>query len=134
MYKEAGNISVEDNKFLLATAKTATWKVVKGSGRDYLTSFCGDDVKTLFDWDNWQSAFFLKVPPGGTVHRHTDVLHPWNTYHVIVKTNPKAISFSPGSDFNPTVRSIYLVNRQIEHWAENNGETDRIHLLCEVYE
>ena len=138
MYKETGNISVEDNKFLLNVAKAATWKVVKGSGRDYLTSFCGDDVKDLFDWDNWQSAFFLKVPSGGTIHSHIDVLHPWNSYHVIVKTNTKAVSYWQDGlgehSFKPKVRNVYKVNRSLKHWAENNGKTDRIHLLCEVYE
>lgn len=134
MYDKVGSISSPVCKKLLSVAKKADWKVVKGSGRDYLTSFCGDDVKDLFDWDHWQSAFFLRIPPGGMVHPHTDVNHPWNTYHVVVKTNSKAVSYSSEGEVKPQVRGIYRVNRQIEHWAVNNGRTDRIHLLCEVYE
>jgi len=137
MHEQTGNIDSKTLKYLKKVAKDATWKVVKGDGRDYLTSFCGDDVKKLFDWD-FQAAFFLKIPPGGKVHPHVDVERPWSTFHVVVQTNAKCISYSMDDDkrigFHPKTKGIYRVNRQLEHWAINNGTTDRIHLLCLVYE
>jgi len=136
MYEKTGTINKKTHDRLKSIAKAATWKVVKGSGRDYETSFC--DVKDLFEWDNVQSFFFLKIPPGGKVHRHIDTCRPWSTYHVVVQTNPKAISYFCDDDgeyqFKGALKGIYKIDRQVEHWSVNDGKSDRIHLLCEVYD
>ena len=134
MYERFGQIDKETRKALINLANSGTWKTVKGSGRDYLTCFVTDEVKDFFDWQEWHSAFFLKIPPGGEVHRHTDVEHPWNTYHVVVCTNDDCISFSSGNPYHLEVGDIYSIDRSIEHYSVNKGKTDRIHLLAEVYD
>lgn len=133
MYERVGEVDDAVLSFLKGRAMRADWKVVKGSGRDYLTSFCGDDVKGVFSWQHWQSAFFLKLPPGGKVHRHVDVLHPWKTYHVVVETNEGCVSYTDVPQ-HLEAGGIYSIDRTVEHWSENNGQSDRIHLLAEVYD
>ena len=131
MYERVGMVSDLDS--LRQAAAAANWKVVNGSGRDYLTAECPGYLRPTL-WDRWHSAFFLKIPPGGRVHRHVDVDHPWNTYHVVVQTNPDCLSFTEGAAQHLESGGVYSIDRTIEHWSENNGDTDRIHLLCEVYE
>ena len=132
MYERVGEIDADTLIALQALADTVEWKLVLGSGRDYATAYV--QVAQYFDWTDWHSAFFLKIPPGGKVHKHIDVEHPWNTYHVVIQTNPESVSYMAGQPYRLETGQIYLVDRQVEHWSENNGDTDRIHLLAEVYE
>jgi len=103
----------------------ATWKIVKGSGRDYETFFPEIDLP----W-KVERAFFLKIPPGGKVHRHTD--NPSVRYVIPVETNPKAITTVDGKDHHLEVGRVYQVDTTLEHRSANNGTTDRIHLLVDV--
>lgn len=132
MYKHVGSIDERTKSDLLDIADQATWKTVKGSGRDYETAHV--EVSQLFDWQDWHGAFLLKIPPGGQVHKHVDVEHPWNTYHVVLQTNDGVVSYMADQPYRLREGEIYYVDRQVEHWSENNGMTDRIHLLAEVYE
>lgn len=85
-------------------------------------------------------AFFIKIQPGASVHRHRDpfsvaVLH--YTDHIVVATNDKASNWWMDSDGVERSQHLelgkrYSINdRGLLHWATNDGETDRIHLLIE---
>jgi len=84
-------------------------------------------------------AFFIKMTPGAQVHRHRDppgVVDFYDTDHIVVSTNDHAFICW---DDEGTDRSVHLelgkryriVDRGVLHWAINNGDTDRIHLLIE---
>ena len=68
------------------------------------------------------------------MHRHVDA-GDVVTEHVVLVTNPQAVNGWVDSDGEHTMHmecgARYLVDRKLEHWAENNGTTDRIHLLLE---
>lgn len=131
MYERIGSVDHTTIEGLRALAETATWKLVLGSGRDYQTAYVETDQ---LPWDDVHATFFLKIPPGGKVHKHIDVDHPWKTYHIVVETNDKAINYMAGTPYKLEVGGIYSVDRQVEHWSTNEGDTDRIHLLAEVYD
>lgn len=80
-------------------------------------------------------AFLLRLRPGESIHRHRDA-GDVDTLHFVLQTNTRAFNF--WVDENGDERKlhmeqgkVYRVNRLLEHWARNDGDTDRIHLLVE---
>lgn len=85
-------------------------------------------------------AFFIKMTPGSDVYRHRDppgVVDFYYTDHVVCSTNDRA--FICWQDESGADRQVHLdlgkryriVDRGVMHWAVNEGDTDRIHLLIE---
>ena len=135
MYERIGVVPPQVVNRLLEISSDACWKEIKGSGRDYLTSFTEiEKAKDLLPWTEWQNAFFLKIPPDGQIHKHIDTDRNWQTYHVVVQTNDGCISYVEGQPFYLETGGIYSIDRSLEHHSINSGSTDRIHLLAEVYD
>lgn len=147
-YVKIGEISQDTRDRALAICRNLVdgWQVSKGETTDYAANMeAHEAIKELSEltdrWpvEQWQSAFFLVITPGGKVHRHTDSPHPWNTYHIVLLTNPEcrnSMYYDDGSEhhFNLQAGAIYRVDRSIEHGSHNNGDEDRIHLLVEVHD
>ena len=147
-YVKIGEISQETRAAAIVICRDLVdgWQDSKGPGRDYTANMEGiEALKGLTEltdrWpvEQWQSAFFLVIPPGGEVHKHTDEPHPWNSYHVVLLNNPQCRSsmyYDNGSaqHFYLQAGAIYRVDRSIEHASVNNGDEDRIHLLVEVHD
>ena len=102
------------------------WEIAQNRG--YQTA----DVSQLFP--EYKRAFFLKLPPGTAMHRHVDC-GDCATDHIVMQTNPKCLNFWCDENGEHSVHMDegcrYNVDRTVLHWAENNGETDRVHLLVE---
>ena len=144
-YAKMGEVSNEFRARAIVIARSVKWSESKGPSTDYATSFEGrpafEQEPELTDrWPvtSWQSAFFLKLEPGGYVHKHVDEPHPWSTYHIVLLSNDQCINRvwqgRRQHDFNLQPGGIYLIDRQIPHESHNNGTTERIHLLMEVHE
>jgi len=90
------------------------------------------DVSDIFP--EYKRAFFLKLPPHSGIHRHVDA-GDCETDHIVIVTNPKCLNYWVDEDGEHAMHmeygNRYTVNRKLEHWAQNDGETDRIHLLLE---
>ena len=120
----ATEIGTEEVSHLLRQAECAQWEVVEG--RDYQTAFIDPP-------QGWNRAFFIKLPPGGRLHRHTDT-GDCETHHIVVQTNDGCVNFWEEDGENcqhMAVGKRYTVDRTLMHWAVNNGLTDRIHLMVE---
>lgn len=144
-YFKVGQVSNEFRARAIVTARSVEWSVNKGKNTDYSTSFDGrpalEKEPELTDrWrvDIWQSAFFLRLAPGGKVHKHVDEPHPWNTYHIVLLSNDQCESRvwqgSYQHTFNLLPGGIYRIDRTNPHESVNDGETERIHLMLEVRE
>lgn len=117
-------------------ACVASWK--QPAGRAYFVAPVRADDHPLLR--GYRRAFFIRVPPGGNVHRHTDdsASSVFDTDHIVVETNDLAIIGWCDPD-SGTEREVHLtlghryrvVDRGVVHWAENRGDTDRTHLLIE---
>lgn len=109
--------------FTRAAIPELPWEIV--SGRDYQTA---DVTQKLV------RAFYLRLPPGGRLHRHRDT-GDVTTYHVVLETNPLAVNWwidSEGRERSVHLEpGCYLADRTVEHWAVNDGPTPRTHLLLE---
>jgi len=108
-------------------ASDAVWKTLPGRG--YLTAEVTDF------WEPCQRAFFIKVPPKAHIHRHSDEAIKGITHHLVVQTNPGCLNWwiEDGEERSIHLKAgeRYIVQREPVHWATNDGETDRIHLLVE---
>ena len=68
-------------------------------------------------------------PDGGTGS------HPYvHKIHVPLETEPAAVLHVDGTDFHLQAGYAYEVNNLMTHGAFNGGETDRIHLIFEVFD
>lgn len=84
-------------------------------------------------------AFFIRMAPGERVHKHRDppeVVDNFDTDHIVVTTNPQAYlcweTDSGPESMHLTLGKRYrITDRGLMHWAVNEGESDRIHLLIE---
>jgi len=109
-----------------ANLRCAVWEIVPNRG--YQTA----DVSQLYP--EYKRAFFLKLPDGTAIHKHVDC-GDCRTDHVVMSTNERCLNFWVEDDKDRSVHmekgSRYEVDRTVLHWAENNGITERVHLLLE---
>lgn len=83
-------------------------------------------------------AFFLKIEPGGHIHRHVDSASALRVTDLIVVSTNDAC-WTSWKDEAGEEHSMHLElghryrmqDRGLEHWAVNFGDTDRAHLVIE---
>jgi hypothetical protein len=104
----------------------AQWKTA--TGRDYETADVTDHVAGS------KRAFFVKLPPGGSMHWHVDT-GDCQTDHIVMSTNEACsntwLDEGGTQAMHMKLGHRYSVDRTVMHAAFNDGETDRIHLLVE---
>ena len=106
--------------------KAAEWRHKKGPLTDYWVW----DVSERFPGK--ARAFFLKLAPGGHVHPHVDTCRTV-TMHYCVETNERAVMVFGGLEIRLKAGEGCAVDRQVEHYSRNDGDTDRVHLLVEDF-
>jgi hypothetical protein len=105
----------------------ANWREI--AGRQY-------DTADVSFWEPCTRAFFIRIPPGGSIPRHHDVFIPGTTHHLVVQSNKDAWNYwldTKGQEQRIHMETgyRYRVAREPLHWATNDGQEDRIHLLVE---
>ena len=145
-YEKFGEVSAELCAQAAAIAhKHDDWQIGKRAGRyDYAVTMAGkEDLEQLTElsdiWpvDLWQGFRFVKIEPGGYIHRHKDGNEAyWRSFHVVLRTNDQCISSMYDDDgehqFHLEAGSIWEIDRVCEHGSTNSGDTERLHLLMEV--
>ena len=107
--------------------KEATWKHKKGPETDYFVW----DVSERFP--SKARAFFLRIAPGGEVHPHVDTCRTTTT-HYCIESNDRAVMVFGDEEIRLKPGESRAVDRTVEHYSYNHGDTDRIHLLVEDFE
>lgn len=111
-----------------------TWN--QPQGRSYFIAPLRADHPLL---QGYRRAFYVRVPPGGGVHRHTDeAAKISDTDHIVIATNDRAYIgwIDPDTGMEREVHLALghryrVIDRGVVHWSMNNGDTDRVHLLIE---
>jgi aspartyl/asparaginyl beta-hydroxylase (cupin superfamily) len=117
---------------LLAEAKE--WSKPKDKGDYYLSSLRPDSHPLLM---GCKRAFFLKVEPGGHIHKHIDGAGKiFDSDLIVVTTNDKCrIHWErDGAEHSMHLElgHRYRMNdRASLHWATNDGDTARVNLMIE---
>lgn len=84
------------------------------------------------------SARFLKLVPGAKIKEHYDYELSFESgrarLHVPILTNSQVLFFLDADRVEMQPGECWYLNFSLPHWIENNGETDRIHLVidCEI--
>ena len=148
MYKPYSHISEKTKNDLLKVANSIDWKINKGPEVDYKTySDVISKIKGIkLPWLEvfWYKAMFICIPSGGLIKRHSDGFSidrdckgPHTKYHIALQTNDKCINYSWG-DIEQKIHleenSVYSFDALPEHASFNYGDTDRIHLVIDIYE
>lgn len=106
--------------------KEAQWRHKFGPGTDYYVW----DVSERFP--DKARAFFLRIAPGGKVHPHVDTCRTTTT-HYCVESNDRCVMVFGGEEIRLKPGESRVVDRTVEHWSRNDGDTDRVHLLVEDF-
>lgn len=130
---DCGRDDLEAARGLLATVQA--WK--QPPGRTYWTG----EVALISPLVTGAArAFFLKIPPKTEIYRHRDPREVWehfDTDHVVVATNDGARNCWLDAQGVEREQHLQLghryrvIDRGAVHWARNDGDTDRVHLLIE---
>jgi aspartyl/asparaginyl beta-hydroxylase len=122
-----GSLTPGEMTRLQSLARNAPWRDIPA--RRYDTA----DITDF--WEPCVRAFFIRIPPKGFIHRHSDEAIKGITHHLVLQTNPKSLNWwlEDGQDccVHLEAGKRYIVQRDPVHWATNEGDTDRIHLLVE---
>ena len=85
----------------------------------------------------YPKAMLARLAAGAFIDRHTDGAGSnlcTHKIHVPIETNEQARMFIGDSDFHLEAGRAYEVNNIVPHAVENQGATDRIHLIFEVFD
>lgn len=89
----------------------------------------------------YPKVMLARLGPGGAIDRHIDRSrdgwgsHPFvHKVHVPLETNRRAVLHVDGEDFHLEAGRAWEVNNLAVHGAFNGGDTDRIHLIFEVFD
>lgn len=82
-------------------------------------------------------VMLARMAPGGVIkpHRDANPAAKWpHKIHVPVRTNDKVAFFVGGTDYRFAEGEAAEVNNMAVHAVQNNGDSDRIHLIFEYYD
>jgi hypothetical protein len=77
-----------------------------------------------------------KLKVGDSIALHGDIKHLCliHRVHLPIKTNKDCIFQLDGTDYNFIEGQVVEINNQKLHKVYNNGNEDRIHLICDILE
>lgn len=82
-------------------------------------------------------VMLARMAPGGVIkpHRDANPAAKWpHKIHVPIQTNDKVVFFVDGIGYRMPEGEAFEVNNMGVHAVENNGDSDRIHLIFEYYD
>lgn len=80
-------------------------------------------------------CLFIKLPAGKNVTEHSDkmdYLGAVRRHHIAITTNEDVFFFVNTESKNMKVGECWEINNSLLHSVENNGKTERIHLLVDI--
>lgn len=108
-----GVMTEEDRQRLLSV--DVPYVQYKGNDKDYYVG--------KFD----KRYMWLKIPPGGFIHKHTD--KAGIRRHYVLQTNWDSLLYIEDKGYHLEEGAIYDMDGRKEHWSVNNGSEDRIHYI-----
>lgn len=93
----------------------------------------GFGKKIIDSFPNVRQTVIACHPPGTFIDQHIDS-EEFVKIHIPIKTNNDSFFIFGEEKFNLEVGNAYLVNTAMMHGTENNGDTDRIHLIFKITE
>ncbi len=98
-------------------------------------------IREIFDYFQCpvNTVAFYRAEPGLRLHSHIDMSGHLGfgrlRFHIPVKTNPKAVTImgaGAGKPFHLAEGEMWALDTSHLHAVENNGNSERVHLMVEV--
>lgn len=80
-------------------------------------------------------VLIVKFKPGGHIDKHIDegkYADYFARFHVALSTNPRATLTVGGQTRNLGAGEAWWFNHKLEHYGDNLGDTDRIHIIFDA--
>lgn len=136
MYTEIGEISKQTVGELLSILPNLKWEIHVSDETDHHaangTQVCRSvqGLADLWPLETWVQLTFIRLPPHGKLHRHTDWGYGWM---LPLETNDDVVSVSYRDgirrDQHLEVGKVYHCDRTLSHESFNDGDTNRTHLV-----
>lgn len=124
------------------------YKHNKGPEVDYKTWPLDDlsldlaaELLGIWPRSEYHGAMLIKLPlVTGCIPEHTESCGidsgdkgPWRKYHIPLQTNDQAVSWIDGTEYVLEVGNIYEIEFTKPHRSVNTGDSNRLHLVVEIY-
>lgn len=91
-------------------------------------------LSKIWDRSRWARALAVKLEPEGYLHPHA---HAGDTKltknHIVLATNDDCMSSNGEKEEHLDLGGVYWMRPQLKHESFNRGDTDRIHLIMEIW-
>lgn len=135
VHKETNSIFVYDH--------SNTWRLgdkydlIVNNAQSTLTELVSPIVKSLESIHDGKvgKCVFIKMPAHKSVGQHRDSLDYLGAvrrHHIAIVTNENVIFFVNNESKNMKVGECWEINNNLLHSVENNGDSDRIHLMIDI--
>lgn len=93
----------------------------------------GFGKKIVDSFPNVRQTVIACHPPGTFIDQHIDTEN-FVKIHIPIKTNKDSYFTFGDEKFNLEVGNAYLINTALMHGTDNQGDTDRVHLIFKITE
>jgi beta-hydroxylase len=96
--------------------------------------FCPKTVALLRALPSVKAAMFAELPPGGKLNKHRDPYAGSLRYHLglVTSNDDRCFIEVDGKRYSWRDGESVMFDETFIHWAQNNSETNRIILFCDI--
>lgn len=135
VHKETNTIFVYDHDNSWSLGDDYDLKINQNqSAMSNLVSPIVDSLEKIHD-GKVGKCVFIKLPPSKKVGKHRDsrdYLGAVRRHHIAITTNDNVLFFVNEESKNMKVGECWEINNNQLHSVENNGDTERIHLMIDI--
>jgi beta-hydroxylase len=97
-------------------------------------TFCPKTVALLKTLPSVKAAMFAELPPGGKLNKHRDPYAGSLRYHLglVTSNDDRCFIEVDGNRYSWRDGESVMFDETFIHWAQNNSETNRIILFCDI--
>jgi hypothetical protein len=135
VHKETNSIFVYDHANTWALGDNYDLKV--NENQSVMIDLVSPIVKSLESIHDGKvgKCVFIKMPAHKSVGEHTDkmdYLGAVRRHHIAITTNDDVLFFVNKESKNMKVGECWEINNNLLHSVENNGDSERIHLMVDI--
>lgn len=135
VHKETSSIFVYDHPNTWSLGEDYDLKV--NDSQSVMIDLVSPIVKSLESIHDGKvgKCVFIKMPAHKSVGEHTDkrdYLGAVRRHHIAITTNESVLFFVNKEAKNMKVGECWEINNNLLHSVENNGDTERIHLMVDI--
>lgn len=135
VHKETNSVFIYDHTTNWFVGNKYNLKI--NNAQSIMIELVSSIVKNLESIHNGKvgKCLFIKLPANKSVGEHTDkmdYLGAVRRHHIPITTNKDVLFFVNKESKNMKVGECWEINNSLLHSVENNGSTERIHLMIDI--